>query len=268
MKRNIVFAMVMLGLGVSIISAIPTATAQQTNNPDDIKEILIQLKDVKASQASMQRDIQEIKVAVRGRQAAPPQVVPTNLVVNVEGHAFKGAPEAQLVMIEFTDYQCPFCRRYYSNTFSKIDTDYIQTGKLKYYVFNSPLPMHKDAPMAAQASVCARDQKKFWEMRDSLFSQEGAAALSREALDKKAKELGLNETVFQACLNGGQHTNEIDSDISIAQKLGMGTPSFLFGVVEPTGGKVRGKQIMAGARPYDDFKSMIDELLSAKPQKK
>jgi protein-disulfide isomerase len=128
-----------------------------------------------------------------------------------------------------------------------------------------PLDMHKNAFKASEAGLCAGDQGKFWEMSDKLFNNptNNPAWLEKDNLLKCAEELGLDMTVFNACLDGGKHADEVRKRIAEGQtKAGIsGTPGFLFGFIQPDG-TVKTTRKIVGAVPFTNFKTAIDEMLS------
>ena len=130
------------------------------------------------------------------------------------------------------------------------------------YVFRDlPLDFHKNAFKAAEATHCAGEQGKFWEMHALLFQNQ--AALGPEQLPAHAKTLGLGEAKFQECLASGRFAADIRKDMADAGAVGIsGTPSFLVGVVQPDG-RVRVMKKLVGARPYAEFKAAFDSLLAA-----
>ena len=125
----------------------------------------------------------------------------------------KGDQKARLVLVEFSDYQCPFCARFVRETLPEIEKDYIKTGKLKYVFRDFPITSaHKDAFKAALAAGCALDQGKYWEMHDRLF--ENQAAFTVHNLTQNAEAIGLNKEKFQQCLNNNEYETEIQSDFA------------------------------------------------------
>ena len=144
----------------------------------------------------------------------------------------------------------------------QIAKDYIDTGKMKYVFMDFPLPMHGQAMKASEATLCAGDQGKFWEMHDRLFANQNALGL--EALSKHAEALGLGTSQFKECLDSGKHSVQIKAAMTEGQKAGItGTPGFLFGFIEADG-KVKATKKISGAVPYANFKATIDEMLSLK----
>jgi protein-disulfide isomerase len=166
-----------------------------------------------------------------------------------------------VAVIEFSDYQCPFCGRYSKDTYAQIENDYVETGKIKYVFRDLPLPFHNQAFKAAEAAHCAGEQGKFWEMHDLLFHNQ--TALTPEQLPAYAKDLGLSEGPFQQCLDTARFAADIKKDIADAGTVGVsGTPTFLIGVVQPGDGRVKVVKKLVGAKPYAEFKAAFDSLLT------
>jgi protein-disulfide isomerase len=183
---------------------------------------------------------------------------PSKATVDVSDMKFLGKAEAPVTIIEFTDMQCPYCRRYNADTFPQIKGSYVDTGKVKYYHVNFPLPFHNNARKAAEAIYCAQDQEKFWEMRSILFTNQ--SAISVDNIKGYAKSLGMNSAAFDACLDGSKDAAKVDADMARTQRAGInGTPGFIIGKSSPDG-KVKGK-IISGAQPLTAFQAEIDKLL-------
>jgi protein-disulfide isomerase len=158
----------------------------------------------------------------------------------------KGPADALVTIVEFSEFQCPFCNRVLPTVEQVVKT----YGKDVRVVWkNNPLPFHDKAALAAEASMEAADQGKFWEMHDKLFANQ--QKLAREDLEKYAQELGLNMTKFKAALDSNEHKSLIDADQQLARSLGAsGTPSFF----------INGRSLR-GAQPFEAFKTVIDEEL-------
>lgn len=162
-------------------------------------------------------------------------------------------------MVEFTDYQCPFCRQFETATFGEIRKKYIDTGKLRFISLNMPLDIHPNALQAAEAVLCAGDQGEFWTMRDALRT---ASKLTQGDLLNYAQALHLKMSEFGSCLESGKHKADIQKDIQKATWLGMnGTPSFLVGKTTPDG--VDG-YIIVGAQPFAAFDAKLKEIQASK----
>lgn len=161
----------------------------------------------------------------------------------------KGPEGAKVTIVEFSDFQCPFCGRA-AQTVDKVMATY--AGKVRLHFRHYPLDFHKEAPKAHEASMCADDQGKFWEYHDELFRNQ--KALQPEQLKGYAKKLGLDAAKFDACLDSGKYKPAVDKDLADGQKLGVsGTPAFFINGVP-----------LSGAQPFEQFQQIIDEELAKK----
>jgi protein-disulfide isomerase len=217
---------------VFLLAAIPLFAQA---NPD-IEAMKKDIQSIKDSQQSIQKDLQEIKklLAARPQQAAGP-ADPVNVVLDVTGAPFKGDKNAKYTVIEFSEYQCPFCGRHVRDTYPQLDKEYIQPGKVKYVFLDFPLEsIHKNAFKAAEAGNCAADQGKFWEMHDQLFANQ--QKLEPAQLIEHAKAVGLDEAKFKQCLDSGKYAADIRKDLAEGGKAGVtGTPTTLVGLTQPNG---------------------------------
>jgi protein-disulfide isomerase len=174
-----------------------------------------------------------------------PEPVPPTLKISEEGPAIGGPKNAAVTIIEFSDFQCPYCKQA-SHTVKQVLKSY--GDKVRLIFKHLPLPIHPEAFKAAQASVCAGEQGKFWEYHDGLF---GTDKLSGEALTKLAADLGLSMKEFSACVDSETSRAVVARDIRESRKADIqATPTFI----------INGK-LMKGARGPEDFKKMIDEEL-------
>ena len=233
----------------------PVARAQ---SDDDLRK---DIEELKAGQAAIQKDLQEIKKLLQNqaRPAAAADALPRG-PVSIASEPAKGDGSAKVVLIEYSDYQCPFCSRFGKDTYPLLETEYIKTGKIKYVFRDLPLDFHKQAFKAAEAAHCAGVQGRFWEMHDRLFSNQQALAV--EELPKHAEALGLDATKFQQCLDSGRFATDIRKDITDANTIGIsGTPTFLIGTLNKDG-TVQVARKLVGAKPYADFKAAIDDALA------
>jgi protein-disulfide isomerase len=225
---------------------------------EDLKALIKDMKSLKEGQATIQKDIQEIKNLLNTKQAPPK---PQDIALSVDGAYFKGDKNAKLTLIEFTDIQWPFCGKYVRETFPQIEQEYIKTGKVKYVFRDFPLDFHKDAFKAAEALHCAGEQDRFWEMHSLVFKNQ--TAIAQSDLAKHAQTLGLDLSKFQQCLDKGKYAAQIRSNIEDGKKAGVtGTPTFLLGVTVPNDPRVKVLKILVGAKPYASFKEAIDSLLT------
>ena len=143
-----------------------------------------------------------------------------------------GLADAPVTVYEYSDFQCPFCRKAASETVPRLDTDYLATGKAKL-IFKAMAFIGDESLWAAEAAACASDQGKFWEYHNRLFEEqngENKGTFKVENLKRFAQELGLNEADFNSCLDEGKHAAEIADDMSEAQRRGINsTPAFVVG---------------------------------------
>jgi len=178
--------------------------------------------------------------------------------LTLSGQPSLGSPNAPVVVVEFTDFQCPFCSRFHSQTFPLIRKAYIVPGRVRYVTMDFPLTtIHSDALRAARASHCGEEQGRYWETHEALFSQRGQ--LGRGNILTVANGLGLNAQRFAACLDNAANDERIQRDISQGRAIGIsGTPTFVLG--RAIGRTVVGR-VVVGAQPYEVFDDLIRALL-------
>ena len=186
-----------------------------------------------------------------------PQPVPTNplpqLKVNVSdgSNPVQGSKDAKVTIIEFSDFQCPFCERFFIQTLPQIKKNYIETGKVKFFYRDYPLEFHQYANKAAQAARCGKEQGKFWEFHDKIYENQNA--LDNESLKQDAKDLGLNINEFNRCLDSGKKAKDVLKDFQDGSRYGVtGTPTFF----------INGIQVV-GAQPYEVIQPIIEEALNS-----
>lgn len=161
-----------------------------------------------------------------------------------------GDEKAPVTIIEYSDYQCPFCERFFTETEPLIRKEYIETGKVKMIYRDFPLPSHPYAMPAALAANCAKDQGKFWAYHDVIFKKQNELA----NLDyvQVAKDLGLNTDEFKSCLDSKKYQSKIQKDYEEGTSIGVnGTPTFF----------INGRQVV-GAQPYSVFETIINQELN------
>ena len=174
---------------------------------------------------------------------------PPRQVVSAANSPAKGSTSAPIEMIEFSDFQCPFCLRADPTVRQVLGT---YGDRIRFVYRHNPLPNHPNARPAAEAAACAGEQGKFWPYHDRLFAN--PTKLSDADFKQAAVELGLNAPQFNACVDTHKLKAQVDADIKDGEEAGVnGTPAFF----------VNGRMI-SGAQPYDVFKKMIDEELELK----
>jgi protein-disulfide isomerase len=168
----------------------------------------------------------------------------------MDDDAVLGNANATVTIVEFSDYECPFCQRFYLETFPQIKSEYIDTGKVKFVYRDFPLNIHKNAEKAAEAAECAGDQGKYYEMGHMLYTQgvEGGVATFKQY----AQDLNLDTEKFNNCLDSDIKAAEVTKDSVAGKQAGVtGTPTFF----------INGQKI-SGAQPFSVFKQAIDKALA------
>jgi protein-disulfide isomerase len=203
------------------------------------------------------RQIRQLLERQQKRDAAPPAPAPPEKVRLKIGNEYAlGSDKAPIVILEYTDYQCPFCSRFSSTTFPELKKKYIDTGKVRFISRDYPLTFHQHALKAAQATRCAGDQGKFWQMKDTLMKNH--ARLTPELITSLARDMSLDMTAFQSCMESGKHLTEIQAGIEVANSVGInGTPSFVIGTL--SGETLTGFRVV-GAQPLSEFEKVMKEI--------
>jgi protein-disulfide isomerase len=221
------------------------------------------LKDDVARLATQQQQIldslDELKKMIRG--PGQPALKPP-ATMSLTGEPFKGQGTATLAIIEYADFQCPFCRHFEHDVYPQIRDRYINTGKVKYFHRDMPLPFHQGALPAARAAHCASEQGKFWEMHDALLGD--AASLSAADIDERAGKLGLNVPKLDECMSSDRFADIIRRSVTEANEMRVsGTPTFIIGTLDAQGTLLSVKTTVVGANPFETFKAALDPLLAA-----
>jgi protein-disulfide isomerase len=257
-------AAVVAPLVLALVLLAPPATAQQSTMPSpELEALRGEIEQLRQGQAEILKRLEALRKAVeqggpRRRRDAPFK----GADVAIDGAAGRGAPEARLAIVEFSDYQCPFCRRFSANTLPKLLRDYVDTGKLRYVFKDFPIPsIHAAATEAAIAARCAGAQGKYWQMHDRFFEQQ--KALAKRNWRGHAEALDLDLADFDACMEDAGHKKAVQQSITEGRCIGVtGTPAFFLGAISADGKTVKATEMVRGARPYGAFKQVIDRLLA------
>ncbi|MCU7843864.1 MAG: DsbA family protein [Candidatus Thiodiazotropha sp. (ex Monitilora ramsayi)] len=238
------------------LSLVPGVYAEQLseNGSDTISKeqanaIISELKEIR----KLLQSLNSKGVAQAPKRPSPPKTAK----VSIKDSRSMGSPDAPVTVVEFTDYQCPYCLRFVQQTFPKLKKAYIDTGKVRWIVKDLPLGFHKHARKAAQAAHCAGDQDKYWEMHRMLFAN--AKKLEETNLPKYAQQIDLDMSAFNSCLSGTQHLAKIDESSRNAGGAKItGTPTFVVG--KSAGEFLEGNRVV-GARSFDVFEAEILKLI-------
>jgi len=221
-------------------------------NVSDVDESLQKLSgealevDEHAEEEEAEEAAPPIEAAPREPTAPAPTVDMEKLI---DDDDVKGSDDAPVTIVEFSDYECPFCKRHVEQTYPQIVEKYVDTGKVNYVFRDFPLSFHKNAQKASEAAECAGDQDKYYEMHDLLFAQGVAGGV--DSYKGFAGDLGLDQSEFDNCLDSGKHAQEVQQDMRDGASAGVkGTPGFI----------INGK-LVSGAQPYSVFEAAIEEAL-------
>lgn len=178
-----------------------------------------------------------------------------------QGHQ-RGNEDATVALIEFSDYECPFCIRHSRETMPLIEKNYIATGKILYGFRDFPIDqLHPQAIRAHEAAQCAGDQNKYWEMHNRMFAQ--PAQHTPQLLEAAASQVGLDLNAFRTCVSSGKHTAAIRESVSLAESFGAnGTPAFFIGIIDRTNNTVRITRAISGAVPFAQFAQALEGALA------
>ncbi len=256
--------LVALGLAcwsVPVPSLADTASTPASSEQQVILEHLAELhKEIKALRAEVGQLRQAVTEIHRAAVLPPPRPTPTPATVDVAlgDGPMLGDTKATVGIVEFTDFQCPFCKRFHDQTFSQLKNSYIDTGKIQYLLRDFPLSFHRQAKGAAMAAHCAGEQGTYWPMHQELFTNQ--RRLGPELYEELAKKLELDGEQFATCLEDPEQAKALDADFAYRQSIGVrGTPNFFVGRIE--NGKLVGARRLSGAQPLQAFTRTLDPLL-------
>ncbi len=237
-------------------AAVATAKAPCGMTNQQADKILVELKEIHNLLEKIQRQ--------GGPGTAATAIGPPTERVKMtvaSGWFSLGRADAPVTIVEFTDYQCPYCKRFQNDTFPDLRKNYIDKGKVRFISRDLPLASHQYAMRAAVAALCAGDQKKYWELRDAMIAN--APDLAKESIRNYAATLSLDMAVFDSCLEADTYKTQVQNDSAAAAALGIsGTPSFVIGKTATD--QVDGDRIV-GALPISVFDAEIQKFLMAKP---
>ncbi len=247
---------------IAVVLVTACAPAAFSQSADDVQSLRRDLDAIRDSQKVIKDQLDTIQKLLQ--QGAAPGAQPAafkEAMLSIEGAPSLGDKNAKVTVVEFSDYQCPFCGRNFQQTMPQLMSDYIKAGKVKYVFRDFPLEsIHPFAFKASEAARCAGDQGKYWEMHDKLFSNQ--TALAADNLSTYAKDVGVDAEKFKTCLGSGKAAARIRDDQAEGRKAGVsGTPGFFVGVSQDQK-TVKATKFINGAMPYANFKDAIDSVLA------
>ena len=248
------------GLIVALIVVVGVASFFAGTYFSNLNSDVITKSDLDNAISKLESKIESVQQAPSQAPSQPLQPVK----ISLDDDPIRGDPNAPITIVEFSDFQCPFCARFHTQTLPAILEEYIDAGKVNLVYRDFPLEsIHPNALPAAVAAECANEQGKYWEYHDMLFeTQNGWSRLSSEAVistfSEYAGEIGLEQEQFDSCLESGKYLEEVKNDLSDGRAYDItGTPGFFIGNDEI--GFVK----LSGAQPFDSFKQVIDAQLDA-----
>ena len=217
----------------------------------EVEALRRQIEALKLQQAQLAEELRRLQQAMGVRPAS----------LSLGTSPSRGSATAPLVLVEFSDYECPFCIRHFMQTMPELEREYISTGKLRYVFMDFPIDqLHPEAIKAHEAARCAGEQGKFWEMHQRLFTPAGTHRVDR--LKNLASEAGLDRATFDTCLDSGRMLAPVRASVDRATQLGAdGTPQMYLGIADADG-TFRILRSIRGAVPFAQLKPVIDELLA------
>jgi len=188
---------------------------------------------------------------------SPSRAAVADMKALADDDPFLGDENAPVTIIEWSDYECPFCKRFYDQTLPQIKSQYVDTGKVKFVYRDFPLGFHQNAHIEAEAAECARDQvgnTAYFKYHDEIFKRttSNGLGIAVDQLPVIAKDVGLDVDEFNTCLNSGKFKSEVDKDLQEGSAVGIqGTPGFI----------INGK-LVSGAQPFSVFQQVIEAELN------
>jgi protein-disulfide isomerase len=239
----IMLSVVAVGSGQSVPPD-PRVAKVTGDSPDREGRIAEELKEIRLQLGRIERRLAALSPAEESAK-----------IEASESYAM-GQKNAPVTVVEFTDYQCPYCRQFHKKTFEKLQKNYIDTGRVRFVALDLPLSIHADAFKAAEAALCAGDQAKFWEMRNMLLTND---RLGADTITGYADQLGLNKTLFRSCLDSDRYAEKVRGDVARAEDLDIGgTPTFIIGRTQDK--EVEGLKLV-GILSYARLETRIQALL-------
>lgn len=210
--------------------------------------------------SEMRKEIGQLKEKVAGLEQKLAEVQPKALPISLAGteNMTLGKADARIAVVEFSDYECPYCAKHYKNVLPKLRERYIDKGVIRYVMKDFPLEFHAHAKNAALATRCAGEQKQYWAMHDAIFEAKGQ--FSDELLADVANRHKLDSAALKLCMDDPAQLARVQNDMGLGSRLGVnGTPAFMIGRIN------KDKQLVEyrrfdGVQSFETFESMIDGL--------
>jgi protein-disulfide isomerase len=227
----------------------------------DVQRLQRQVEELRKGQEETLKQLDEIRTLLKAQRSTGEMkpAPPSFLSINVHGEPFRGSAKARVAILEYSDFDCGFCAEFATKIFPQIETNYIKTGKIKFFFRDMPSPEHAFAMFKAKAARCAGEQGKFWEMHDYLFAHQQPMGTGDS--EKLAQAVGIDNAKFAACLTSDKYAALVERSLASAEKLRIeGTPAFIIGTLNEDGGFLKAPQVVLGTQTYEFFEKKLDEL--------
>lgn len=221
--------------------------------------------DQSSLQEAFQKDMALInQMMLQNKKQEQPEFTVKGVELDIGDNPVKGSPSAGIIVVEFSDYACHYCSRHVRETYPDICKQYIETGKIRYVVIDSPLPGDFYSIRASEAAHCANDQGKYWEMHEEIMSDQE----SLNNVNSYALSLGLDMDEFNMCVKSEKYKGRVISNINLVSKLKItSVPRFIIASVDPDNPqKIKGISYIRGAKSFSRFKQEIDDALDGSPK--
>ncbi len=239
-------------------------TTQQSKVEQELSALQQEVSELKEQLATIGSQVKDIhEIAINAQRPKHRTLATQENFAGNGSLANLGDATAKLAIVEFSDYECPYCKHYVDTTFTKLKSNFIDKGKVKYIARDFPLSFHKQAKGAAVAANCSLQQGAYWPMRERLFHN--VDQLSDDLYHSSAEQLELDMDKFAKCLKDETVLAKVEQDMSYGLSLGIrGTPSFLVGKVE--GDHLINPTLLVGAQSYETFAAVLNDLAAAPTQ--
>ena len=246
------------GLIIGLVIAVAVAGFFAGSNFSNMNSDLVTKSDLDDAISKLESKLENTRQA----QVQQGQQAPQPVKISLDDDPRRGDPDAPITILEFSDFQCPFCARFHVQTLPLLLEEYIDEGKVNFVYRDFPIQsIHPNALPAAVAAECANEQGKYWEYHDTLFEKQRAwSNLDSDSVistfSQYATDVGLEQTQFDSCLESGKYLEEVQNDLRDGREYDItGTPGFFIGNEDI--GFVK----LNGAQPFDSFKRIIDAQL-------
>ena len=223
-------------------------------------ELSRQMAEMRKQLGEIQDEVGKLSGRIEKLEAmVPPQRQAQKVTIRLGDAPRLGDPKAKFGIVEFSDFQCPYCRRFHAETFPQLQKSYIGAGKVALIVKNFPLDFHQAAMSAALAVNCVgkQDAKRFWDIQGDLFAHQDR--LGDDFYRELVKNYGLDQQKFESCVGDAVQKKRVEDDLQYAQSLGVeGTPTFFIGRIE--GDQLVDAAPLVGAQPYPAFTQILESL--------